>query len=839
MTAPIDPSPNSPNPSVQADLTQGLQAINHGDYDRAISHLEAVCQALPANPILVKAQMGLVLTYAKTGREADALILCQSLLSDPDPTVRQWADRNLTSLYLEFPALSTFAAESPPLQEEAPPSTVERPSTMPEITGDTVGDTTGLVPQGDAVPAQRKRQPKPLARPTPAAGLPPADASPADHSSRLSSPVRSRSVTPGESIAASGAPALTLTELPDSPPAIAWLNHGRATTWQPLPALSPLPLWLGQMLAAIAVLWLIRLQWQGSLLLLRHVFNFLNTWSYRLNSWLGLVNNPPWLQLPNFGALGWTHFDPIWLILGTGGLLFLLSPWWLDRLLRGLYGLQPFNLSALQTHSPEAVHLLQRVGRQMGCAPPRLGLLPTPTPLLLTYGCLPRFSRIVVSQGVLDQLTDEEIATLYAVELGHWRSRSLCITAGLILILQLPFSLYVLLARWSDALVASRSGRFWPLRRWGAAIGTLLSALSYGCFRLVRQPLLMPARSRFRHSDRFAASLTGNPNALIRALLKTAQGINRATYRSDIQGSYLLEGFEPIVPVAARQAWLLAGCRDVAAITTVLTWDCVDPARAWLPINQAQPLLGVRLQPLIRYARRWSLLPELDLPQPKPQPLTQAAFQTLLGQATPWIGGAIGLFFGGFFWSIGGVGEVFRFAPLDWMAGDRALLWGFGLVGVGAGIFLRSQTQFPDYRANTLPTTGHLSRLWQNWQTAPMDSHPARLQGILIGRSGAGNSLGQEILLYTPDGVVKLHLTAAIGVIGNLRTARRRLLASGYRQAVTVQGWLHRRASVWMDVDCLRLPQGKTLQSYPTIAATLWVLLLLLWGTITIARGQG
>jgi len=846
MTAPIDPTPDAPNPTVQADLAQGLQAITQGDYDTAIARLEAVCQALPTNAILAKAQMGLVLAYAKTGREADALILCQSLLNDPDPTVSQWADRNLTSLYLEFPTLSAFPLESSGSIESSGSTNAPIPESSPaEIPAPpAISDTTGFVPLEEGPAAKAKRRPTPVARPPapipatnpdpPALTPNPSAAPPAttDTSALPAAPSVTAQDTPP-------APVLSLADLPDRSPDIAWRNGDRANTWPLLPALHPLPIWLGQILATIAVLWLIRLQWQGGLLLSRQLFNTLNTWAYRLNTWLGLLNTPPWLQFPTFGSLGWTYFDPLWFILGAGLLLFLLSPWLLDYLLRGLYGLQAFKLADLQARSPEAVRLLQRVGRQMGCTPPHLGLLPTTTPLLFTYGCLPRFSRIVVSQGVLDSLTDAEIATLYAVELGHWRSRSLFFTSGLILILQLPFSLYVQLARWSDALVASRSGRFGPLRRWGAGICTLLSALSYGSFRLLRLPLLIPARSRFRHSDRFAASLTGNPNALIRALLKTAQGINGATYRSEEKGSYLLEGFEPIVPIPARQAWLLAGCADVEAIATVLTWDCADPARAWLPINQAQPLLGVRLQPLIRYARRWSLLPELDLPQPQPQPLSQAAFQALLSQTSPWLGGAIGLFLGGFFWSIGGVGEVFRFAPLDWMAGDRSLLGGFGLVGVGAGIFLRSRMKFPDYEAGKLPTTGHLSRLWQNGQAAPMDSHPARLQGILLGRSGTGNSLGQEILLYTSEGLVKLHLTAAVGVIGNLLPARRRLLATGYRQAVTVQGWLHRGAAVWMDVDRLRLPQGKTLQSYPTIAATLLILLLLLWGTITIAQGQG
>lgn len=831
MTAPIDPLPDSQPATVPADLAQGLQALNQGDYNSAIAHLEALCQTLPANPILARAQMGLVLAYAKTGREADALILCQSLLNNPDPTVSQWADRNLTTLYLEFPALSTFPIESPAPTEEATPPVIDTPPTTLE----TPRDTTGFVPLSNETPAKRKRRPKPLVRPTAAPISPPIAAQP-----EPSPPATPPAPVPEERVPIAPAPsgaAPKVTDLPDRPPAIAWINSNRATTWQPLPPLNPLPIWVGEILATIAVLGLLRLQWQWTLILLRQLFNFLNTWAHRFNHWLGLANIPAWLRLPTFGSLGWTYFDPLWLLVGMSGLLLLLSPWLLDLLLRGLYGLKPFNLSTLQTYSPEAVRLLQRVGRQMGCAPPRLGLLPTTTPLLLTYGCLPRFSRIVVSQGLLDQLTDEEIATLYAAELGHWRSRSLGLFSGLLLMLQLPFSLYVLVSRWGDALGSGRSGRLAPLRSWGAGLCTLIAALSYGSFRLLRLPLLIPARGRFRHSDRFAASLTGNPNALIRALIKTAQGITVATYQADANGRYLLEGFEPGVPIAARQAWLLSHCPDIESITTVLAWDCADPARTWLPINQAQPLLGVRLQPLIRYARRWSLLPELDLPQPQPQPLSQAAFQTLLSQTAPWLGAGIGLFVGAFFWSIGGIGEVFRFAPLDWMAGDRALLWGFGLVGWGAGLFLRSQQQFPDYQASKLPSSGSLQRLWQQVQVAPMTGHPARLQGILLGRSGTGNCLGQHLLLYTAEGVVKLHLTTAIGVIGNLLPARRRLLATGYQQAVTVQGWLHRGASVWMTVDHLRLPQGKTLPSYPTIAATLTVFLLLLWGTITIARG--
>jgi Zn-dependent protease with chaperone function len=69
--------------------------------------------------------------------------------------------------------------------------------------------------------------------------------------------------------------------------------------------------------------------------------------------------------------------------------------------------LQALPMTTLFQRSPETNRLLRSYCQQRNWPVPALKLLPTTAPIVMSYGCLPRFTRIVVSQGVLDQLTEE------------------------------------------------------------------------------------------------------------------------------------------------------------------------------------------------------------------------------------------------------------------------------------------------------------------------------------------------------------------------------------------------------------------------------------------------
>jgi len=161
--------------------------------------------------------------------------------------------------------------------------------------------------------------------------------------------------------------------------------------------------------------------------------------------------NDAFVKLPFLEPLQLLYRDPTPVLLVVIFVLFCLSPWLLDRLLRKFYGQRQLEKDLLQRHSKETVRVLQRYCKQQGWRTPKLFLLPITAPVAFCYGNLPRTARIVVSQGLLEQLTDDEIATIYAGQLGHiahWN----CAIMSLLLLLTIPiYQLYQLLGHWGDA----------------------------------------------------------------------------------------------------------------------------------------------------------------------------------------------------------------------------------------------------------------------------------------------------------------------------------------------------------------------------------------------------
>jgi Zn-dependent protease with chaperone function len=128
---------------------------------------------------------------------------------------------------------------------------------------------------------------------------------------------------------------------------------------------------------------------------------------------------------------------------------------------------------------------------------------------------LPNSARLVVSQGLFTYLDDDEIATVYAHELGHivhWDFAVMTLASTLVQITYLIYSF----ARRLVVKAATRSSK--------NAAGTA-ALVAYVFYIIGTYLLLYLSRTREYFADHFAAETTGNPNALSRALVKIAYGI--------------------------------------------------------------------------------------------------------------------------------------------------------------------------------------------------------------------------------------------------------------------------------------------------------------------------
>ncbi|MEL6223701.1 MAG: M48 family metalloprotease [Cyanobacteria bacterium J06627_8] len=608
----------------------------------------------------------------------------------------------------------------------------------------------------------------------------------------------------------------------------------RARNWKPLKPIRQAEFWLSYLWTAIALVILLTGLTRVALETATPVWRSLQRFT----------TPPRWFYLENHTMLTII----ILLIIGL-----VVSQWVLNVILGQCYGVKPLPERELDRRSPETLRLLKRTCQKHKFPIPRLKLVSSQVPFAMSYGLLPRTSHIVVSQGALTQLNDAEIAALYAGELGHIQHRRTLLLMLVTVMTQVPFLLYRWSAAWGD--------RYHNRLLRGVATG--LSSIAYGLFWLGRWPALWLSRTRQVQGDRDAVNLTGNPNGRVSALAAMTGGIAQAIERNR-STDFILASFDLLMPVSPLQALTIGsvwihppsnGTADktdamhgttaesvsepdsTARLSSLLTWDSNNPHRQWLLINNTHPLLGDRIQMLNHDAEQLRLRPSIRLlsGSPRQSSLVKKTPSFWL-QISPYLGLVIGFTLAIALWIVGGIADAVDVDQLEWLWKDMSLLYGCMAMGLSFGILMRINRFFPDISPSQTQSESALASLTRDPHATPLSSVPVTFEGRLLGRSGLSNGIGQDLMLKTSEGTIKLHWISPVGPLGNLMIGRVRP-ASLIGRSVSVTGWFRRGATVWIDVEKIRA-DGRTLvhSSHP-LWSTLVAIAATLWGAYIIYRG--
>ncbi len=511
-----------------------------------------------------------------------------------------------------------------------------------------------------------------------------------------------------------------------------------------------------------------------------------------------------------------------WRLSGTLLVLAIAAPWLWDLYLRLSANRQPFSTAKLREFSPEAATLLNQCCQKKRWPFPTLWKLSTPVPLIFSYGWLPRNARLVVSEGLLSQLSAEEIATLVRYEMSHWKTLYWPLLSLQGLILQLFHQIYWQLALRGNSLGSQPSVKP-PVKALIWLTGTIAN-VSYVMFWLLQLPGLWLSRVRTYYGDRAATEATGNPNALARALAKLSFGLADSITTCGYTPA-MVESLTLLLPVCAdlpRQS--LYGSLPLAEL---FAWDSLNPLRNWMSISDAHPPLGDRLRQIMAYAQHWKLdleIPLAALPKRR-KGLSQSEWARLISQGMPFFGLAFGFAIGLLLLLLGAIGHWLSWPTLDWMHQDKNLLYASTLMGFSLGTMLRINRFFPDLPV-TMPPSQDLSHWMSDLNLLPITSVPAKFSGTLMGRPGLANWLGQDLILKTSEaGLLKLHFFSTLGPFGNVVNLQSKPTAL-LGKSVQVLGWFRRGNRPWLDIDKLQPnhANGTPLQAnHPMLS--LWVVI--------------
>ncbi|BAY26399.1 hypothetical protein NIES2100_62140 [Calothrix sp. NIES-2100] len=573
---------------------------------------------------------------------------------------------------------------------------------------------------------------------------------------------------------------------------IYWRHAARAKVWQPLHKLNLIPLKLLAAGTFIALFWVIK---------------------EMLKLAMGLTNQI-FIKLPYLEPLPLLNRDPRVVVLVVLAIAMALSPWLLDWLLAKFYQQQELPKEILNNYSREAIRVIQRSCQQRGWQFPKLRILPIAAPIALTYGNLARNARIVVSQGLLEQLADDEIAVIYAAQFGQIIQRDFVVMSGVLLVTMTVYRLYQGFSEWGNKL--SGLGRLPAI---------ILASFAYGIWCLLTGTTLWLSKLRLYYSDRTASEITGNPNALIRALLKITIGV-AADIAKQEHTSWQLESLNLLAPVSYQQSISLGSLAGHIPFSSILMWDNFNPYRRWFTLNNSHPLIGDRIQRLCKIARHWHLEPELHLTS---EQALRGNPQPFLLQIAPWLGIPIGLLFASLIWLIWQIAFALKILNLKWIYDDWSFITGCLLIGFSIGIILRMNSLFPDIQAANLQTDDRLPNLLANPSAIPIDSMNVCLAGKLLGRQGVGNCLAQDLILQTHIGLVKLHHISGLKPSINPQDLIGR--------QITVVGWFRRGATPWIDIQTLQTQNGQTIHSAHPVWSTIVAVAAQAWGAYIFLRG--
>jgi Zn-dependent protease with chaperone function len=621
-----------------------------------------------------------------------------------------------------------------------------------------------------------------------------------------------------------------------------WRNADRAQRWQPLPPPDVARLQMAQLATFLAVPLLplgLHTLWVTS-----HYF-----WMRFATGVLRWRMGVPRYEFPVpgfFGALvGWGQSMPNWLVpvaqwcdvLLWAGLTFWFAPLFLSLVLKTVYKMQPLSIARFAQVSPETQRRLQSGRHPM----PQFGLLPHAAPIIFAYGHRASNTRIVLSQGLLDQLDDAEIAAICSGEASAIGPLNLGLMSWILALLQLPYLAYGLIAQLADHLTTWGSKQSLRALEIIATIGVYIlgvgASIAYIVFTTMRWLGLWFTRQRSIVADHAAANITGNPNAQARALLKIAHGISQDV-QTQGQTDFGLEAWELAMPVGYQQAVSFGSLLNTMPVEEALAWDWGNGQRHYLSFNNSHALLGGRLARLMQYAQQWQLPGELDMRQ---YAATQSDRQSpswwrLINAGLPFWGAAIGYGIAMLLWAIAWIGFWVGFKQVAWLGSDFRPMYALPVIGFAIGSFLRFNQYFPDLPSQWLrrppETAMELAPLLADAQALPDRAKPTALSGQLLGRQGVANWLAQDLWLRTAQGLVRLHYPSAIGWLTNVFWAENRV-TDLRGQAVHATGWLRRGATPWMDAESLRNDYGKTRrgnhQIWNTIVATMAIVIGLIW----------
>lgn len=479
--------------------------------------------------------------------------------------------------------------------------------------------------------------------------------------------------------------------------------------------------------------------------------------------------------------------------------MFFVSPWLTDLMLRWVNKVQFFDDATLKARYPHVHAIVHDVASEYRFSAPSIGIIPDRNPTAFTYGIFRSNARIVLTEGLFEFLDEEETRAVVAHELGHIVNRDFLVMTVAGMLVQMLYVIYSALTRQQRSSGGDRKGK---------SAAFMIAIAAYVMYVLGTYILLYLSRTREYLADAFAAERV-EARHLANALVKIAYGI--ATTADTDQSRELLASTRHMGVTdfkGARHLGLVVEAARVRpeATAEAMLFDIYNPWARIVELSSTHPLTGKRIKALSAIAsEKRQAFADIDV--------AAAAERARVDPPALWRK------FVREVWVLALPALVFAAVALAAFGAEIPMLAVLGLPAAALTWLLLVPIAYPF----SPPKDTDIVTLMGDVAASPVVGKPVHLTGEVIGRADAGSVIGEDTIFADQTGRMAVDFRSLLGPIGDMWTGWRRV-AQHIGQKGEVVGWFRRGMGGHVILRELNTTAGK-LRAYPYFAgaATLFI----------------
>ena len=463
-------------------------------------------------------------------------------------------------------------------------------------------------------------------------------------------------------------------------------------------------------------------------------------------------------------------------------LQFLLAPFFTDLSMKWFYKAQ-FN-----RQPPEyLINFINEICVQNKMKYPKLGYIDDGAPNAFTYGRTKNDARIILTRGLFEMLTPEEIKAVVAHELGHAVHYDMAVMTMAQLI---PLVLYYCYEIFTSNIDDDDNAKM-----------AIIGYIAYVLYLISDYIILWLSRQREYYADSFAVNATRNPSALAEALVKIGYGLSTNSSRetkNSVSNKNALGIFDSNASKSLAVASYGTGGVSKQNIMHAMKWEMWNVWAKWYELHSTHPMISKRLKAISVRCPEFNQPAYIDFNFQQTESYVDDFLGELFILCLPMI-----VIIGGF------VVMLFMFA----VNGDINVfpyLW-----GILAGVMLAYLVKLSFTHKNKGYKPCSVFDLLSEVKVSGVTSVPCILEGEIIGRGDPGCIFNEDFVLKDQTGIMFLDYKHVFRIADKFVALFKN--KAFFNKRVRVTGWYRRSPVPYVEIYKIYIdgePKERVMKSF-------------------------